>query len=64
MARKGYWREISAVLVLKTVGIMLLYCLFVVSLGPSEMTPASVAEHAAYRTIIQNTSSRAVTDSR
>jgi hypothetical protein len=47
MARKGYWREISAVLVLKTVGILLLYCLFVVSLGPSEMAPASVAEHLA-----------------
>ena len=47
MAAKGYWREISAVLVLKIIGISLLYFLFVAPLGPSEMTPASVADHLA-----------------
>ena len=46
-AAKGYWREISAVLVLKTIGIALLYWLFVASLGPSELTPVSVAAHLA-----------------
>ena len=47
MAAKGYWREISAILVLKTIGIVLLYCLVVVSLGSPQMTPASVAQHLA-----------------
>ncbi len=47
MAAKGYWREISAVLVLKTIGLVLLYCLVTASLGPSRMTPASVAQHLA-----------------
>ena len=47
MAAKGYWREISAVLVLKTIGIVLLYCLFVANLGPSEVTPGNMAAHLA-----------------
>ena len=53
MAAKGYWREISAVLVAKTIGIVLLYCLVTVSLSPSPMTPASVALHLAPANILQ-----------
>ena len=46
MAAKGYWREVSAVLVAKTIGIVALYFLVVASLGPSQpVTPASVAAH-------------------
>ena len=48
MAAKGYWREISAVLVAKTIGIVALYFLVVASLGPAQpVTPASVAAHLA-----------------
>ena len=36
MAAKGYWREISAVLVAKTIGILALYFLVVASLGPAQ----------------------------
>ena len=43
MAAKGYWREISAVLVLKTIGIVLLYFLFVAPSAHSQVTPAKVA---------------------
>jgi len=45
MAAKDYWREISAALVLKGLGIALLYCLFVASSGSPVATPASVAAH-------------------
>jgi hypothetical protein len=48
MAAKGYWREISAVLVAKTIGILALYFLVVASLGPAQpVTSASVAAHLA-----------------
>ncbi len=50
MAAKGYWREISAVVVLKTFGIVLLYCLFVANLAASDPTPAAVAAHLAFPT--------------
>jgi hypothetical protein len=48
MAAQGYWREISAVLVAKTIGIVALYFLVVASLGPAQpVTSASVAAHLA-----------------
>lgn len=48
MAAKGYWREISAVLVAKTIALLALYFLVVASLGPSApVTPGSVAAHLA-----------------
>ena len=47
MAAKGYWREISAVLVLKTIAIVLLYCLFIAPPGASDLTPGGVAAHLA-----------------
>jgi hypothetical protein len=47
MAAKGYWREISAVLVVKTIGIVLLYCLFVGPSTSSDTTPGGVAAHLA-----------------
>jgi hypothetical protein len=53
MAAKGYWREISAVLVAKTIGIVLLYCLVTATFGPADITPASVALHLAPANILQ-----------
>ena len=48
MAAKGYWQEISAVLVAKTIGIVALYFLVVASLGPAQpLTSATVAAHLA-----------------
>ena len=48
MAAQGYWREISAVLVAKTIGIIALYFLVVASLGPAQpITPATIAAHLA-----------------
>jgi hypothetical protein len=47
MRGNGYWREISAVLALKAVGILLLYCLFVAPLLSAEITPAQLATHLA-----------------
>jgi hypothetical protein len=45
MTTRGYWREISAVLVAKTIAIIALYCLFIAPSGPSSLTPAKVADH-------------------
>jgi len=56
MQVRGYWCEISAVLVLKSIGIALLYCLCVASLSPLDLTPASVAAHLA------STSTKAATN--
>ena len=47
MAAKGYWREISAVLVAKTIAIIALYFLFIAPLGHSPVTAANVADHLA-----------------
>jgi hypothetical protein len=47
MAPKGYWREISAVLVAKTIAIIALYFLFIAPSGHSPVTAAKVADHLA-----------------
>ena len=47
MPAKGYWREISAVLVAKTIAIIALYFLFIASLGHSPVTATNVADHLA-----------------
>ncbi len=45
MAAAGYWREISAVLVLKALALVLIYILLVVPAIPPSVTPASIARH-------------------
>jgi hypothetical protein len=45
LAAKGYWREISAVLVAKTIAIIALYFLFIAPSGDSPVTAAKVADH-------------------
>jgi hypothetical protein len=45
MPAKGYWREISAVLVAKTIAIIALYFLFIAPSGDSPVTAARVADH-------------------
>jgi hypothetical protein len=47
MPAKGYWREISAVLVAKTIAIIALYFLFIAPSGHSSVTAAKVADHLA-----------------
>jgi len=47
MPAKGYWREISAVLVAKTIAIIALYFLFIAPSGDSPLTAAKVADHLA-----------------
>ena len=42
---KGYWREISAVLVLKAVAIGVLYALFFSPADRPDITAQSVADH-------------------
>ena len=42
---KGYWREISAILVLKVVGIGVLYALFFAPADRPAITAAAVADH-------------------
>ena len=42
---KAYWREISAILVLKVVGIGVLYALFFASADRPAITAATIAEH-------------------
>ena len=44
-ATKGYWREISAVLVLKVVGIGVLYALFFAPADRPAITAETVAAH-------------------
>ena len=45
MAAKGYWREISAILVFKAVGFALLYFLFVAPALTPPVGPADAARH-------------------
>jgi hypothetical protein len=45
MAAKGYWREISAILVFKVVGLALLYFLFVAPALTPPVNPADAARH-------------------
>jgi hypothetical protein len=45
MAAKGYWREISAILVFKAVGLALLYFLFVAPALTPPVNPADAARH-------------------
>jgi hypothetical protein len=44
-ATRRYWREISAVLVLKVVGIGVLYALFFAPADRPAITAAAVADH-------------------
>jgi hypothetical protein len=42
---RRYWREISSVLVLKVIGLVMLYGLFFGPGSRPDITPAAVAQH-------------------